>query len=80
MKLDFQPLERDLILRYGYPSAAIAAALKAGIPISCSRFDLERLAGELSRSINHGEVPDEWLDHVDGLCEYFEQDLRMARD
>jgi hypothetical protein len=64
VELDLEPIERDLILRYGFPFEPIKSALRSSHPISPSRVDLEHVVGELSRSINHGDVPDRWLDFV----------------
>lgn len=70
------PEERSLILRYGYPFERIERALKAcdtsnGIEIvPLDRFELERLIGDLCRSINdmkNGAVQNELLELCDRL-------------
>ena len=57
--IQLTPKERSLLLRYGYPFEQIEKALKACessreikiIPID--HFELERLIGDVCRSINH---------------------------
>lgn len=56
--MELTPTERSLLLRYGYPFAQIERALKACSAstaietVPMDRFELERLIGDLSRSIN----------------------------
>lgn len=56
--IQLTPTERSLLLRYGYPFAQIECALKAYSAsteietVPMDRFELERLIGDLSRSIN----------------------------
>lgn len=58
IEIQFTPAERSLILRYGYPFEKIEQAFKAcessrnveTIPVEL--FELERLIGDLSISIN----------------------------
>jgi hypothetical protein len=68
--------ERSLLLRYGYPFARIQAALQAcagskmieTVPLDV--FELERLIGEVCRSINdmkRGAVQDKLFDLCDRL-------------
>ena len=65
IEIQFTPAERSLILRYGYPFEKIEQALKAcessrsveTIPVDL--FELERLIGDLSISIND-------MDHFGG--------------
>lgn len=73
--------ERELILKHGYPFGRLEKALRrwsnssAIKTIGMSRWELEMLIGELSRSFNHGEVggdEDAVLDLCDRL-EYAEQ-------
>ena len=70
------PRERSLILRYGDPCARLEQALKAVansraieiVPVD--RFELERLIGDLCRSINDtrgGTLQDQLLDLRDRL-------------
>ena len=60
-KIQLLPEERALILQHGYPFERLAKALArwsqspAVKRISMSRWELEMLIGELSRSFNHGE-------------------------
>ena len=75
--IQLTPTERSLLLRYGYPFDQIEQALKArstskAIEIMpMDRFELERLIGDLSRSINdmnEGRLQDQLLT----LCERLE--------
>lgn len=56
--IQLTPTERSLLLRYGYPFAQIEQALKtcsaskAVELVPMNRLELERLIGDLSRSIN----------------------------
>jgi hypothetical protein len=53
---------RDLILKYGYPFDRLAKSLRRWPDgqlirrISMSRYELEMLIGELSRSFNHDQT------------------------
>jgi DNA-binding transcriptional MerR regulator len=75
--IELAPTERSLLLRYGYPFAQIEQALKACSAskaietIPMDRFELERLIGDLSRSINElngGRLQDQLL----ALCDRLE--------
>ena len=75
--IELTPAERSLLLRYGYPFARIEQALKACSAsktietVPMDRFELERLIGDLSRSINNlngGKLQDQLL----ALCERLE--------
>ena len=75
--IELTPAERSLLLRYGYPFAQIEQALKACSAskaietVPMDRFELERLIGDLSRSINNlhgGKQQDQLL----ALCERLE--------
>lgn len=74
--IQLTPEERSLLLRYGYPFEQIEHALKACetipdiqiIPMDC--FELERLIGDVCRSINHmkgSALQDQLLDLCDRL-------------
>jgi len=74
--IQLTPEERSLLLRYGYPFEQIEHALKACeaspdieiIPMDC--FELERLIGDVCRSINHmngDALQDQLLDLCDRL-------------
>jgi hypothetical protein len=76
IELELTPKERALLLRYGYPFDGIRKALEAckaskaieTVPISA--FELERLIGDLSSSINDmtgGAVQNQLLDLCDRL-------------
>ena len=74
--IQLTPTERSLLLRYGYPFARIEQALKARSAskaieiVPMDRFELERLIGDLSRSINDmngGRVQDQLLTLCDRL-------------
>ncbi len=75
--IQLTPTERTLLLRYGYPFAQIERALKACSAsksietVPMDRFELERLIGDLSRSINDrngGKLQNQLL----SLCERLE--------
>ena len=59
IEIQLTPEERFLLLRHGYPFERIEHALKACeassdieiVPMDC--FELERLIGDMCRSINH---------------------------
>jgi hypothetical protein len=81
VKVQLLRVERDLILKYGYPFERLEQALKrwpsnADIRrVSITDYELELLIGELSRSINHrqaGKEEDELIDLCDRL-EYVER-------
>lgn len=74
--IQLTPEERSLLLRYGYPFERIEHALKNCegshdieiVPMDC--FELERLIGDVCRSINHmkgGALQDQLLDLCDRL-------------
>jgi hypothetical protein len=77
IEIELTAEERNLILQYGYPFEGIEQSLKAcqdseGIEtVPIDAFELERLVGDLSISINDmkgGAVQNELLD----LCERLE--------
>ena len=57
--MEITPRERSQLLRYGYPFLRIKAALEAHSAskrtevVPLDRFELERLIGDLSYTINH---------------------------
>ncbi|MBL8819935.1 MAG: hypothetical protein JNL58_28175 [Planctomyces sp.] len=68
--------ERSLLLRYGYPFDQIRQALEACKAsddieiVPMDRFELERLIGDVCRSINHmkrGRTQDQLLELCDRL-------------
>ena len=69
IKIQLTPEERSLLMRYGYPFERIEQALRA-CESSCDievvpmdRFELERLIGDVCRSINQvksGATQDQW--------------------
>jgi hypothetical protein len=74
--IELAPTERSLLLRYGYPFAQIERALKACSAskdieiVPMDRFELERLIGDLSRSINDlntGKLQNQLLELCDRL-------------
>ena len=76
IEIQLTPEERSLLLRYGYPFEQIEHTLKACeashdieiVPMDC--FELERLIGDMCRSINHmngGALQDQLLDLCDRL-------------
>ena len=74
--IQLTPEERSLLLRYGYPFEQIEQSLKACESsheikiVPMDRFELERLIGDMCRSINHmksGATQDQLLDLCDRL-------------
>ena len=74
--IQLTPEERSLLLRYGYPFEQIEQALNACESsreieiVPMDRFELERLIGDLCRSINQlkcGATQDQLLDLCDRL-------------
>lgn len=76
IEVELTPEERSLILRYGYPFDRIRRALEAcqasqtigAVPIDV--FELERLIGDLCRSINdmkRGALQNKLVDLCDRL-------------
>ena len=74
--IELTPEERSLLLRYGYPFEQIEQSLKACESsheikiVPMDRFELERLIGDMCRSINHmksGATQDQLLDLCDRL-------------
>ena len=74
MKIELDPSERELILKYGYPSPELQLQLKdlsnseRPETVTFSKIDINFVTGDLSRSMNHGEVPTGLIDEVDALC------------
>jgi hypothetical protein len=71
IEVELSPQERSLILRYGYPFDRIKQALEARQTsrrieiVTLDTFELERLIGDLSMTINDmagGAVQDKLLD------------------
>lgn len=75
--MQLTPRERSLLLRYGYPFARIKGALEACSASKTSeivpldRFELERLIGDLSCSINNMARGKIW-DQLFMLCDRLE--------
>ncbi|MFN6103756.1 MAG: hypothetical protein ACK5EA_04790 [Planctomycetaceae bacterium] len=75
--IEFTPRERFLILKYGYPFEGISASLKALTKSRCvelvsvSRFELERLIGDLCASINDAK-PGRLQNELFCLCDRLE--------
>ena len=74
--IQLTPEERSLLLRYGYPFEQIEQALKACKSsreieiVPMDRFELERLIGDMCRSINQmksGATQNHLLDLCDRL-------------
>jgi hypothetical protein len=78
VKVQLLRVERDLILKYGYPFERLEQALKrwpsnADIRrVSITDYELELLIGELSRSINHRQAGKEEEDELIDLCDRLE--------
>lgn len=72
--IELTPRERNLLLRYGYPFDQIKQALltvSSSKSIECLSFDefeVERLIGDLCRSINHEEGGPRVQAELDELC------------
>lgn len=70
-------IDRDLILKYGYPFERLQRALKRwpkqqGVRnVRMSQYELQMLIGELCRSVNHRETGDD-EDAVLDLCDRLE--------
>lgn len=68
---------RELILKYGYPFDRLESSLRrwprgqAIRRVRMSRFELQCLLGELSRSYNHGQTGVD-SDAVLDLCDHLE--------
>ncbi len=81
VEVELDPFERELILKYGYPFPDLQSRLEAlsgsrrPEVVAFSSLDVDMVTGDLSRSINHGEVPDRLLDAVDCLCSRLEVHL-----
>ena len=78
LAIELTPKERALILRYGYPFDQIKEALLA---VSSSKqietvlldeFEVERLIGDLCRSINHEEGGRAVQAQLNDLCNRIE--------
>jgi hypothetical protein len=74
--IQLTPEECTLLMRYGYPFARIVKALKACESsrdieiVPMDRLELDRLIGDVCRSINHmksGATQDQLLDLCDRL-------------
>ena len=68
---------RNLVLKYGYPFERLEASLRrwpkgqAIRRVRMSRFELQQLIGELSRSYNHDQTGSD-SDAVLDLCDHLE--------
>lgn len=76
--IEFTPRKRTLILRYGYPFDQIKAALlsvkssKRIETVSQDEFEVDKLIGDLCRSINHEEGGPRIQLELDELCRRIE--------
>ena len=76
--IEFTPRERKLILKCGYPFDQIKAALLAVASskrietVSLDEFEVERLIGDLCRSINHEEGGPRVQLELDEVCSRIE--------
>ena len=80
MKLSLDEFERQLLLKYGYPSESAKRKVAGKGPIVVERFEVELMVGDLSRSMNHGEVPDQLLEEVDALATRLEWELEASSE
>jgi hypothetical protein len=70
--------ERALILKYGYPFEKIKSALRQSpddhifVTVAMPTFELNKLIGDLCRSVNHDEVPRSDFDAVNELIDRLE--------
>ena len=82
--LELTPRERKLILRYGYPFDQIKHALLAVSSsnriecVSLDEHEVERLIGDLCRSINHEEGGRRVQAELDELCNRIEYAQRTG--
>jgi hypothetical protein len=82
--IEFTPRERALILRYGYPFDQIKHALlavkssKRIETVSLDEFEVDRLIGDLCRSINHEEGGPRVQPELDELCSRIEYAQRTG--
>ena len=82
--IEFTPRERALILRYGYPFDQIKAALlavrssKRVETVSLDEHEVDRLIGDLCRSINHEEGGLRVQAQLDELCSRIEYAQRTG--
>jgi hypothetical protein len=76
IEIQLTPAERSLLLRYGYPFEQIEQALKACDAshdieiVPMDSFELEKLIGDVCRSINHmnnSGTQDQLIDLCDRL-------------
>jgi len=69
--------QRELLLKYGYPFERLESSLRrwprtqAIRRVQMSRFELQQLIGELSRSYNHDQTGSD-CDAVLDLCDHLE--------
>ena len=82
--IELTPKERALILRYGYPFDQIKQALLAVSSskrietVSLDAFEVDRLIGDLCRSINHEEGGLAVQAQLDELCSRIEYAQRTG--
>lgn len=82
--IEFTPRERTLILRYGYPFDQIKSALLAVASskrvetVSLDEHEVDRLIGDLCRSINHEEGGLRVQAELDELCSRIEYAQRTG--
>ena len=82
--IEFTPRERTLILRYGYPFAQVESALLAVASskrvetVSLDEYEVDRLIGDLCRSINHEEGGRRVQAELVELCERIEYAQRTG--
>ena len=82
--IQFTPRERALILRYAYPFDQIKHALlavkssKRVETVSLDEFEVDRLIGDLCRSINHKEGGRRIQLELDELCSRIEYAQRTG--
>ena len=78
IEMQLTPRERALILRYGYPFDQIKAALlavrssKRVETVSLDEHEVDRLIGDLCRSINHEEGGLRIQAELDEICSRIE--------
>ena len=82
--IQLTPRERALILRYGYPFDQIKQALLAVSSSKCvetlslDEFEVDKLIGDLCRSINHEEGGLRIQPELDELCTRIEYAQRTG--
>ena len=74
MRITLTPSEREIILKYGYPSFELEERLKRlrasdrSTGVDMETFEPQKLAGDLSLSLTEGRIAASDTDVADALC------------